>query len=284
MELKLFSIELHMKQEPNNRLIKQTCIVTGASSGIGSAVAIAMAAEGANVVINYHSDKEGAEKTALTIDKLSNGGSTIIVQADVSKEKDVERLFKKAKTQFGTIDIFVANAGIQIDAPIHEMKLEDWEKVLSVNLTSHFLCAKLALNTFMEQGIRTDVSRSAGKFIHMSSVHEIIPWSGHANYAASKGGMAMLMQSICQGYAKYKIRCNSIAPGAIKTDINKEVWQDEEKLKSLHKLIPYEEMGLPEHIGNVASWLASDASEYINGTTIFVDGGMTCYPGFSMNG
>ena len=215
-------------QKPNKRLTQQSCIVTGSSGGIGSAVAKAIAAEGANVLVNYYSNKKGAEETAHAIETDPKGGKAIICQADVSKEADVEKLFKLAKTEFGHVDICVANAGIQKDAPLHEMKLDDWNRVLSVNLTSHFLCARAALNEFMKTGIRKGVSRSAGKFIHMSSVHEVIPWAGHANYAASKGGMNMLMQSICQGYAQYKIRCNSIAPGATKTDINKEVWSNKE--------------------------------------------------------
>ncbi|TXD82458.1 SDR family oxidoreductase [Subsaximicrobium wynnwilliamsii] len=271
-------------QKPNQRLINQTCIVTGGSSGIGSAVAKAIASEGANVVINYNSSKASAEELAHEISKDKRAGDVITCQADVSQEQDVQRLFKTSKDQFKHIDICVSNAGIQKDSPLHAMRLADWNKVIGVNLTGQFLCARAALNEFMNTGIRKDVSRSAGKIIHMSSVHEVIPWAGHANYAASKGGIAMLMQSICQGYAQYKIRCNSIAPGAIKTPINKEVWQDEAKMKKLLKLIPYDEIGEPSEIGSVASWLASDESEYINGTTIYVDGGMTCYPGFTTNG
>jgi len=271
-------------QKPNRRLSKQSCIVTGASSGIGKAVAIAMAREGANVVINYHSDHEGAEATADAIYEIDENINTIIVKADVGKEVEVEKLFKTAKREFGNIDICVMNSGIQKDAPLHEMSLEDWNQVINVNLTGQFLCARAALREFIKVGLRDGISRSAGKLIHMSSVHEVIPWSGHANYAAAKGGLVMLMQSICQGYAKYKIRCNSIAPGATKTDINKEVWEDEEKHKKLLKLIPYREMAEPSEMGSVAAWLASDESEYINGTTIFVDGGMTCYPGFTVNG
>lgn len=271
-------------QKPNQRLVDQTCIVTGASSGIGKAVAKSMALEGANVVINYHSGKKEAEEVADWIQKDPICGNAIVFQCDVSKEKEVEALFKKTVSHFGTVDVCVANAGIQIDHPLHEMPLEAWQKVIDVNLTGQFLCAREAIKEFLRRGMRREISKSLGKIIHMSSVHEEIPWAGHANYAASKGALLMLMESICQEYAAKKIRCNSIAPGAIKTDINKKVWGTAKGEEELLKLIPYKRIGVPEDIGSVASWLASDESEYINGTTIFVDGGMTCYPGFATNG
>lgn len=271
-------------QKPNERLTNQTCIVTGSSNGIGSAIAKAIGQEGANVVVNYHSDKEGAEETADWISKNSKCGDTLVLKCDVSKEDDVAKLFERTIAEFGTVDISIGNAGMQKDFPLHEMQLKDWQQVIDVNLTGQFLVAKAAIKEFMRRGMRKDVSNSLGKIIHISSVHEIIPWAGHANYATSKGGLVMLMQSICQEYASKKIRCNSIAPGAIKTDINKDVWSTKEGREKMLKLIPYGKIGEPEEIGSVASWLASDESEYINGTTIFVDGGMTCYPGFTQNG
>ncbi|UZO80874.1 SDR family oxidoreductase [Aquimarina sp. ERC-38] len=271
-------------QKPNQRLKNQNAIITGSSNGIGKAIAIAIAREGANVLINYHSDKEGAEEVAHTISKFDNPGKTIVCKGDVSKEDDVLAMFSQVHKNFGPVDICVPNAGIQMDAPLHEMTLEQWSTVVNVNLTGQFLCARSAIREFLKNGVREGISRSAGKIIHVSSVHEVIPWAGHANYAASKGGLVMLMQSICQEYGPYKIRCNSVAPGAIKTDINKEVWGDPVKLEKVKELIPYKEMGEAEEIGSVACWLASDESEYINGTTIFVDGGMTCYPGFTTNG
>ncbi|MGB7394083.1 MAG: SDR family oxidoreductase [Pricia sp.] len=271
-------------QKPNKRLENQTCIVTGSSSGIGKAVAKAMGTEGANIVVNYHSGKEEAEEVADWIIKNSDCGEAIVVKCDVSKEDDVLDMFKTAVSQFGTVDVCVANAGIQIDHPLHEMPLDAWQKVLDVNLTGQFLCAREAIKEFLRRGMREEVSKSLGKIIHMSSVHEVIPWAGHANYAATKGALVMLMESICQEYGPKKVRCNSIAPGAVKTDINKDVWSSEEGAEDMLKLIPYKRIGVPEDIGSVASWLASDESEYINGTTIFVDGGMTCYPGFATNG
>lgn len=271
-------------QKPNERLLGQICIVTGGSSGIGKAVAKALGSEGANIVVNYHGGKEEAEEVADWIEKNSRCGNAITFKCDVSKEEEVQKMFDKTISHFGTVDVCVANAGIQIDHPLHEMPLEAWQKVIDINLTGQFLCARESIREFLRRGMREEVSKSLGKIIHMSSVHEVIPWAGHANYAASKGALVMLMESICQEYGPKKIRCNSIAPGAIKTEINRDVWSTEEGRKGMLNLIPYKKIGEPEDIGSVASWLASDESEYINGTTIFVDGGMTCYPGFTTNG
>jgi len=271
-------------QKPNERLKGQTAIVTGSSSGIGAAVALALGRDGANVVVNYNSSKEEAHKVADEINEDSTCGEAIVIQCDVSKEDQVQAMFKETIEKFGTVDILVANSGLQKDAPLHEMTLHDWQLVIDVNLTGQFLCGREAIREFMRRGMRKDVSKSLGKIIHMSSVHQIIPWAGHTNYAASKGAIVMLMESICQEYAPLKIRCNSIAPGAIQTNINKDAWETQSALNELNKLIPYKRIGVPEDIGSTAAWLASDESEYINGTTLFVDGGMTCYPGFTTNG
>lgn len=271
-------------QKSKQRLRKQTCIITGASSGIGRATAQCMGMEGANVVINYLGNKEQAEEVANWIIGNADCGEAIVIRADVSNEKEVKEMFRKTVSHFGTVDICVANAGIQIDYPLHEMPLSAWQKVLDVNLTGQFLCARDAILEFKRRGMRKEVSSSLGKIIHMSSVHEVIPWAGHANYAVSKGGLHLLMETICQEYGPDKIRCNSIAPGAIKTAINENVWSSKEGMEGMLKLIPYKRIGTPEDIGHVACWLASDESEYVNGTTIFVDGGMTCYPGFTTNG
>ncbi|MEE3226859.1 MAG: SDR family oxidoreductase [Bacteroidota bacterium] len=271
-------------QKPNERLKNQTAIVTGSSTGIGAAVALALGRDGANVVVNYHSSEEEAQEVADQINKESLCGEAIIVQCDVSKEEEVQAMFKKTIEKFGTVDILVANSGLQKDAALHEMTLKEWQTVIDVNLTGQFLCAREAIREFMRRGMREDVSKALGKIIHMSSVHQVIPWAGHANYAASKGALKMLMESICQEYAPLKIRCNSIAPGAIKTDINKDAWETESALQELYKVIPYKRIGVPEDVGDTAAWLASDESDYINGTTLFVDGGMTCYPGFTTNG
>ena len=271
-------------QKPNERLKNQTAIVTGSSTGIGASVALALGRDGANVVVNYNSSEKVAKEVADQINADDTCGEAIIFQCDVSKEDDVKAMFKKTIEKFGTVDILVANSGLQKDAALHEMTLKDWQLVIDVNLTGQFLCAREAIKEFMRRGMREGVSKSLGKIIHMSSVHQIVPWAGHANYAASKGAINMLMESICQEYAPLKVRCNSIAPGFIKTDINKDAWDSENATDKLFKLIPYKRLGVPEDVGSTAAWLASDESEYINGTTLFVDGGMTCYPGFTTNG
>ena len=271
-------------QKPNNRLRNQTAIITGANSGIGEAIALALGLDGANVVVNYIDKPDVAEEIAHKISIHDKCGDAIAIQCDVSKEDQVQAMFQKTTNHFGTVDICVPNAGIQQDASLHEMKLEQWQRVLDINLTGQFLCARAALQEFLRRGMRPDVSSALGKIIHISSVHQVIPWAGHANYAATKGAINMLMQSIAQGYAPHKVRCNSIAPGAIKTPINKPAWDNEASLIKLMELIPYKRIGEPEDIGSIAAWLASDESDYVNGTTIFVDGGMTCYPGFTENG
>ena len=185
----------------------------------------------------YNSSEKEAQEVAAQINKETICGKAIVIQCDVSKEDEVQAMFKQTIEKFGTVDILVANSGLQKDAPLHEMKLKDWQLVIDVNLTGQFLCAREALREFMRRGIREGVSKSLGKIIHMSSVHQIIPWAGHTNYAASKGALVMLMESICQEYAPLKVRCNSIAPGAIKTDINRDAWETQEALNKLNELI-----------------------------------------------
>jgi len=272
-----------MHQKPNDRLKGQSCIVTGASSGIGQQVAIAMARDGANVVVNWYSDKEGMQHTVREIEKTEPSNSVFDFQADVSKEEEVQAMFDKTIETFGTVDILVNNAGLQQDAAFHEMTLKQWNRVIDVNLTGQFLCARAAVREFLRRG-EVDYSCAIGKIICMSSVHEIIPWAGHVNYAASKGGVMLMMKSIAQEYGAKGIRVNSIAPGAIKTDINQDAWSSPESREELLKLIPYNRIGEPSDIGSVAAWLASDESDYIHGTTIVVDGGMLLYPGFIGNG
>lgn len=269
-----------MNQFP--KLKGQSALVTGANSGIGRGVAIALANEGANVVVNYISHPETAEEVVAEI--MQNGGAAIAVRADVSNENEVEAMFQTMFEHFGTIDILVNNAGIQKDAPFHEMTLADWELVIKVNLTGQFLCARSAVQEFLRRGIVPERSMACGKIICMSSVHEVIPWAGHVNYASSKGGIMMLMKSMAQELAPKKIRINSIAPGAIQTPINESAWSTQEALNSLLTLIPYGRIGLTTDIGKLATWLASDESDYITGASIFIDGGMTLYPGFSTNG
>lgn len=263
-------------------LKNQKALVTGANSGIGKACALAMSAAGADVVVNYISRPEEAELVAESIRK--NGTRAIAFQADVSQEDQVRAMFAEMCKEFGTIDILVNNAGLQRDARFQDMTLEQWNTVIAINLTGQFLCAREAVREFLRRGVVPEISTAAGKIICMSSVHEVIPWGGHVNYAASKGGLMQLMKSMAQELAPKKIRVNSIAPGAIKTPINRAAWETAEAEAELLKLIPEGRAGVPEDIARAALWLASDASDYVTGTTLFVDGGMTLYPGFATGG
>ena len=266
------------------RLKGQTAIITGASSGIGLACATAIAAEGANVVVN-HPVKATAAAAEGVVDTIRQaGGKAIAIQADVSQEDEVQKMFAATVQAFGTVDILVNNAGLQRDAPLVDMTLEQWRYVIDVNLTGQFLCAREAVREFLRRGLAPERSRALGKIICMSSVHEVIPWAGHCNYAASKGGLMLLMKSLAQELAPHKVRVNSIGPGAIKTPINTTAWSTPEAEHELLKLIPYQRVGDPSDIGMAAVWLASDESDYVNGTTLFVDGGMTLYPGFATGG
>lgn len=264
---------------PRAPLEGQTAIVTGANSGIGEAIARAMAAAGAAVVVNYVTHPEAAQQIVADVTKA--GGRALAVEADVSDEAQVQAMFAQAVKEFGTVDILASNAGLQDDAPFVEMTLQKWRHVLDVNLTGGFLCAREAAREFIRRGVRPEISRAAGKIIFTSSVHQIIPWAGHVNYATSKGGMFQLMESTAQELAHQHIRVNSIAPGAIKTPINRAAWDTPAAEQALLKLIPYGRVGEPMDIGRVAAWLASDDADYVTGASIFVDGGMTLFPGFS---
>jgi glucose 1-dehydrogenase len=263
-------------------LTRQRALVTGANSGIGRSVAVALGQAGADVVVNYVEDDDAANDVANEIRRA--GSKAIVHKADVSAQDQVSAMFDRTVKEFGTVDILVNNAGLQRDAAFTEMSLAQWNKVLDVNLTGQFLCAQAATREFLRRGIVPSVSRAAGKIICMSSVHQAIPWAGHANYASSKGGIKLLMESMAQELAPKRIRINGIAPGAIQTPINTSAWNTPDALKRLLTLIPYGRIGLPEDIARAAVWLASDDSDYVVGTTLFVDGGMTLYPGFSTNG
>jgi len=268
---------------PNPKpLTGQKALVTGANSGIGEGVALALGQAGADVVVNYVEGDEDANDVVARIRQF--GVNAIVHKADVSSEDEVAGMFDRVLGEFGTIDILVNNAGLQRDSGFADMTLEKWNKVLTVNLTGQFLCARAAVREFLRRGVVPSVSRAAGKIICMSSVHQVIPWAGHANYATSKGGIKLLMESMAQELAPQRIRVNGIAPGAIQTPINTSAWNTPEALKSLLTLIPYGRIGLPDDIARAAVWLASDDSDYVVGTTLFVDGGMTLYPGFSTNG
>jgi glucose 1-dehydrogenase len=265
-----------------NLLKGQTALVTGANSGIGRAVAIALGRAGANVIVNYVAKPEDAE--AVAEDVRGSGQRAMIAHADVSDEAQVQAMFAAAIREFGTIDILVSNAGMERNAPVHEMTVEQWDAVMNVNLRGAFLCARAAVREFLRRGVRPEVSVAAGKIIFTSSVHEVIPWAGHVNYAASKGGLMLFMKSLAQEVAEKRIRVNSIAPGAIRTPINSAAWSTPAAYAELMKLVPYKRIGEVEEIGRAAVWLASDFTDYVVGTTLFIDGGMTLYPGFETGG
>jgi glucose 1-dehydrogenase len=269
-----------MPPAPIHRVLQgQKALVTGASKGLGAAVAVGLAQAGADVLVNYHSDERGARETANLIEKT--GCRAVLFQADVAREDEVLAMFARLFEEFSRIDILIANSGIQMNAPIDEMSMQQWKRVIDVNLTGQFLCAREAVRAFKRQGIDKRISHAAGKIIHMSSVHDIIPWEGHVNYAAAKGGIMLLMKSVAQEVAHLRIRVNALSPGAIRTPMNvakltsPEIYEDQ-----LLRLIPYKRIGEPEEVARAAVWLASDESDYVNGTTIYIDGGMTLYPGF----
>jgi glucose 1-dehydrogenase len=263
-------------------LAGQKALVTGANSGIGKAIALALGHAGADVIVNYVSREEEAVKVVDEIHRC--GAKAIAIRADVSKEVDVQSMFKRAVDTFGALDIVVNNAGLQKDAAFQDLTVEAWDLVMNVNLKGQFLCAREAVRLFRRQGVRKDVSCSAGKILCISSVHDVIPWAGHVNYAASKGGVMMMMKSIAQEVAPYRIRVNSISPGAVRTPINMEAWSTRDAYNSLMTLVPYKRIGEPSDIGRAAVWLASDDSDYVTGATMYVDGGMTLYPGFETGG
>ena len=262
-------------------LLGQKALVTGANSGIGKAAAIALGQAGADVMVNYVSGED--HEDAVVGEIRRSGAKAYAHKADVSQEEQVQQMFHRMLEELGTIDILVNNAGLQRDAPFHEMTLAQWNTVIGINLTGQFLCAREAVRHFLQRDVVSDFLRRRQDHIH-DSVHEMIPWAGHANYAASKGGVMLLMKSLAQELAPRRIRVNSIAPGAIRTPINTAAWETKEAYDQLMTLIPYKRIGEPIDVARAAVWLASDDSDYVNGASLFVDGGMTLYPGFTENG
>lgn len=263
-------------------LAGQRALVTGANSGIGAAIAQAYGRAGAAVAINYVTEPGRAESLAEAL--RADGADAIAVRADVSREDEVDAMFACVTAEFGSVDILVNNAGLQRDAPATGMSLEQWRRVIDVNLTGQFLCARAALREFERRGREPARSSALGKILCIASVHDTIPWADHANYAASKGGVLMLMKTLAQEWAPKGVRINAISPGAIRTPINTASWDTPQALESLLALIPYRRVGAPEDVARAAVWLASDASDYVVGTTLYVDGGMTLYPAFAHGG
>jgi glucose 1-dehydrogenase len=196
----------------------------------------------------------------------------------------VARMFDETMAAFGRVDVLIANSGAQKDSPIAEMTLDDWRTVIDLDLTGQFLCCREAVRRFRAQDKAGRPFRAAGAIVSMSSVHDLIPWAGHINYAASKGGISMMMRTLAQEVAADRIRVNAVSPGAIRTPINRKVWESDAALEKLLRLIPYGRIGEPEDVAAAVSWLASDAADYVTGTTLYVDGGMALYPEFQSNG
>ena len=263
-------------------LTEQVALITGGATGIGKAISRAMHEAGAAVAVNYHNDSDAAHEIVASIE--AEGGTALAVYGDVSDPNDVTGMFERVISELGTVDVLIGNAGVQKDAPFLKMSLDQWEGALKVDLTGLFLCMQAAAREFVNRGVVPHKSRAAGKIVCISSVHQLIPWAGHANYAAAKGGVEMLMRSVAQELAPQRIRVNALAPGAIRTPINESVWSKPESLSKLMELIPYNRIGEPEDVAAAAVWLASDASDYVTGSTLYIDGGMSLYPGFAGNG
>jgi glucose 1-dehydrogenase len=245
-------------------LSEKTAIVTGAGSGIGYAIAERLAEAGAAVCVNYLDYEQEAKVLAARLPRA------IAVKADVSSASQVAALVEQARSELGSVDVLVNNAGIEKEAPFLEVEEKDWDEVLSVNLKGAFLCAQAAGRAMRDSG-------RGGSIVNISSIHEDLPFPGFAPYCASKGGLRMLMRDIALELAPYRIRVNNVAPGAIVTPINRATLDDPEKLATLNGIIPIHRMGEPREVAEVVLFLTSDASSYVTGSTYYVDGGMTRY-------
>lgn len=258
-----------MFQELENKVV----VITGAGSGIGKSFAENFGKAKSKVVLNYRSDRHLDEIDELKNTIQSAGGQAIAVQGDVAVEEDVKNLVQSAVDHFGTLDIMINNAGFEKPIPTHEMSNDEWQKVIDINLTGAFTGSREAINQFLKEDKK-------GVIINTSSVHDRIPWPNYVNYAASKGGLKLMMETMSMEYAQYGIRINNISPGAIVTEHTEEKFSDPKTREETLEMIPAREIGEAQDISNVALFLASDLASYIHGTTIYVDGGMTNYPAF----
>ena len=261
-------------------LTGRAIFVTGGSGGIGEGIAVRLGRAGARVVVGYHSGKDDADRVCRTIEQA--GGEAMALGGDVSDEADVAPAFAEAAEAVGPLYGVVVNAGLQADADVADMSLEQWRRVMKVDLDGAFLTARAFLRQMPDEEPSKGTAR--GSVVFVTSVHQFIPWAGHANYAAAKGGVKVFMESLAQEVAHRRVRVNAVAPGAIQTPINESVWSDEDQRADLMKLIPYGRLGQPEDVANAVAWLMSDQSDYVTGTTLTVDGGMGLYPGFIGNG
>ncbi len=237
--------------------------VTGASRGLGRAIAVEFAREGYDVAVNARS-VERLRETAEAIKKL--GGEPLLLAGDVSIESDVAEMFRAIKESFNGLDVLVNNAGIQNRYRLEEMPLEEWSKVIGVNLRGPFLCSKYAVK-LME-------GRENPSIINITSVHETLPKPYYVHYSASKGGLGMMTRTLALELAGRGIRVNAIAPGAMVTEMNREVLEDREKMRRLEAAIPLGRLGMPEEVAYAAVFLASDKARYITGATLYIDGGL----------
>ncbi|PYS49722.1 MAG: SDR family oxidoreductase [Acidobacteria bacterium] len=257
------------------RLEGRHALVTGANSGIGRAIAIRLAQEGASVAINYVTHPEAADAVVKEI--VDTGAKAIAVQADVSNEQQVDAMIEQVVKELGGLDIMVNNAGFETQHSFLEMPADAWRKVLDVDLTGAFLCAQRAARVMVNSG-------TGGAIVNITSVHQVIPWGGFAHYCASKAGLDMLTKTAALELADQKVRVNAVAPGAIKTPINQNVWSNPETLNDLLRKIPTERMGETDEVAKAVAFLSSDEASYITGAVLFVDGGMTLYPEFRHGG
>jgi glucose 1-dehydrogenase len=255
------------------KLTNKNALITGASSGIGQAVAIRFAREGANVAIQYRSGSAGAEATMKAAKEANPSGNYVIIQADVSREEDVEKMFSTAIGALGPLDILINNAGIQKPAESHLVEMKDFDAVIGTNLRGAFLCARAAIRHFLE-------TNRAGSIVNNSSVHEIIPKPKYLPYSISKGGMENLTKTLALEYAGRGIRVNAVGPGAVITPINRS-WVDDPKAKAeVESHIPLGRAADADEIAAVFAFLASDEASYVTGQTLFACGGLTLYPEF----
>jgi glucose 1-dehydrogenase len=257
---------------PAARLLEgRRALVTGATTGIGRGTAFELAAHGAAVAVNHRDNVDDARAVVEVIEGA--GGRAVPVAMDVSVEDDVRRGFREAREAFGGLDLLVNNAGVEKPFELVDMPLEEWENVIAVNLTGAFLCTREAARIMRADGAR-------GAIVMISSVHEVIPWERFSHYCASKSGLKLFAQSVAKELAPHGIRVVSIAPGAIATPINKDVLENPEERRKVEDEVPLGRWGQVADVASAVAWVSSDRAEYVVGTTIFVDGGMTLYPKF----